>query len=46
MSDPGWLFALFLAAVVVFVGGLFLYAWLRRNRRPPKPTQPYREWKD
>ncbi len=20
------------------------YGWLRRNRKPPKPTKPYKEW--
>jgi len=46
MSEIGISFAVFLAAVAVFVAGLFVYPWERRNRRPPQPTQPYREWKD
>jgi uncharacterized SAM-binding protein YcdF (DUF218 family) len=46
MSEIGIIFAVFLAAVALFLGGLFLYAWRRRDRRPPQPTRPYREWKD
>jgi hypothetical protein len=36
----------FSAAMVVGIAGLWWFAWLRRKRRPPTPTQPYREWKD
>jgi hypothetical protein len=33
-------------AMVVGIACLWWFAWLRRNRKPPKPTRPYREWKD
>jgi hypothetical protein len=33
-------------AMVVAIGGLWWFAWLRRKRQPPKPTGPFREWKD
>ena len=46
MSETGITFALLLAGVAAFVGGLFLYAWQRRNRRALRPTHRYREWKD
>jgi hypothetical protein len=23
---------------------LWWYGWLRRDRKPPSPTKPYREW--
>lgn len=36
----------FSAAMVVGIAGLWWFAWLRRKHKPPKPTQPYREWKD
>lgn len=36
----------FSAAMVFGIAGLWWYAWLRRKRKTPKPTQPYREWKD
>ena len=29
-----------LAAIV----GVWWYSWLRRNRKPPVPSKPYREW--
>jgi hypothetical protein len=32
--------------MIATIGCLWWRAWLRRNRKPPKPTQPYREWKD
>jgi cytoskeletal protein RodZ len=32
--------------VVLAIGLLWWFAMLRRNRKPPKPTRPYREWKD
>jgi len=36
----------FSAAVIAALGGLWWYAWLRRNRNPPTPSLPYRQWKD
>jgi hypothetical protein len=33
-------------AIVAAIAALWAYAWLRRKRRPPGPTRPYREWKD
>lgn len=36
----------FSLAVIVAIGCLWWFAWLRRDRTPPKPTRPYREWKD
>ncbi len=36
----------FSLAVIVAIGCLWWFAWLRKDRRPPKPTRPYREWKD
>jgi hypothetical protein len=36
-----------LSVAVICAGGLlWWFAWQRRNRKPPKPSQPYREWKD
>jgi hypothetical protein len=34
------------AGMVVAIAGLWWFAWLRRKHKPPKPSQPYREWKD
>lgn len=34
------------AAVIVAGGLLWWFAWLRRNQKSRKPTQPYREWQD
>jgi hypothetical protein len=36
----------FSVAVIVAIGCLWWFGWLRRNQKPPKPTRPYREWKD
>jgi len=36
----------FSMAMIVAIGCLWWFAWQRRNRQPPKPAQPYREWKD
>lgn len=35
-------------AILVAAGltGAFLYSWYKRKRKLPKPSQPYREWKD
>jgi hypothetical protein len=32
--------------MVVAIAGLWWFAWLRRKHKPPKPSRPYREWKD
>jgi hypothetical protein len=32
--------------VVATVAGAFLVSWHKRKRKLPKPSQPYREWKD
>jgi hypothetical protein len=32
--------------VIIAIGCLWWFSWLRRNRQPPKPKRPYREWKD
>jgi hypothetical protein len=36
----------FSLGVVAAIGSLWWYAWLRRDRKPPTPSRPYREWKD
>jgi len=36
----------FSMAMIVAIGCLWWVDWRRRNRQPPKPAQPYREWKD
>ena len=33
-------------AMVLGIALLWWYAWRQRHRKPPTPTQPYREWKD
>jgi len=33
-------------AVTAALVGAFLTAWRKRNSKPPRPSQPYREWKD
>jgi hypothetical protein len=32
--------------VIATVGGAFWVSWRKRKQKPPKPSQPYREWKD
>jgi hypothetical protein len=32
--------------VIAAIGCVWWRAWLHRNRKPPTPAQPYREWKD
>lgn len=34
------------AGMVVAIAGLWWWSWRRRNQKPPRPKQPYREWKD
>ena len=43
-NDVIWL--AFSLAVIVAIACLWWFAMRRRNRRPPKPARPYREWKD
>jgi len=31
---------------IAAIACLWWFAMRRRNRRPPSPTRPYREWKD
>ena len=32
--------------MIVSIGLLWWLAWRNRDQKPPKPTQPFREWKD
>jgi len=32
--------------MVVAIGLLWWLAWRNRDKKPPKPSQPYREWQD
>lgn len=32
--------------VIAAVAGAFLVSWRNRKRELPKPSQPYREWKE
>jgi uncharacterized SAM-binding protein YcdF (DUF218 family) len=41
-----WIGAAIALVTVATIGGAFLVSWHRRRRKPPVPTQPYREWKD
>jgi hypothetical protein len=34
------------AAMVIAIALLWWRAWRQRKVKPPKPAQPYREWKD
>jgi hypothetical protein len=34
------------AAMLIAIVLLWWWAWRQRKVKPPKPTQPYREWKD
>jgi cytoskeletal protein RodZ len=36
----------FSLAVIVAIACLWWFAMRQRNRQPPKPTRPYRQWKD
>lgn len=42
MSAIAWIVSV--VGMILFIGGLFLYGWLARHDRPPRPTKPYREW--
>ncbi len=33
-------------AMVLAIACLWWFSWRRRKEKPPKPSQPYREWKD
>lgn len=34
------------AGMVIAIACLWWWSFRRRKQKPPKPTQPYREWKD
>lgn len=36
----------FSLGVIVSIACLWWFAWQRRDRKPPTPRQPHREWKD
>ena len=33
-------------AIIVVLAGAFLNSWRKRKQKAPRPSQPYREWKD
>jgi hypothetical protein len=33
-------------AIVVMLAAAFLKSWRKRKQTIPRPSQPYREWKD
>ena len=32
--------------MVIAIALLWWFAWRDRDRKPPRPAKPYREWKD